>query len=177
MLRFSRRYACASRNRHRRRRDWREGAGQGLRIGSKKRGKKAWTRSTVVSERGRPTTISHLPSTPSTPYASGFRCNHYVTHPHLSSHLSSPSSQPSSLSTPARADIAPRPYLVALPIALARGMVRLLLHDAYYLILEPFLFLPPRHFLQKRPIDPTHGLRPLLARRAIAAAYIFPNAG
>jgi len=42
-------------------------------------------------------------------------------------------------------------------------MVRLLLHDAYYLILEPFLFLPPRHFLQKRPIDPAHGLRPLLA--------------
>jgi len=36
-------------------------------------------------------------------------------------------------------------------------MVRLLLHDAYYLILEPFLFLPLRHFLQKRPIDPTHG--------------------
>lgn len=132
---------------------------------SKKGGKKAWTRSTVVSERGRPTTISHLPSSPSASLASGFRCNHYVTRPLAFPHwvslslslLPSLSGTQSSPLTPTRADIAPRLYLVALPIALMRGMVRLLLHDAYYLILEPFLFLPPRHFLQKRPIDPTHG--------------------
>lgn len=35
----------------------------------------------MVSERGRPTTISHLPSSPSASLASGFRYNHYVTHP------------------------------------------------------------------------------------------------
>lgn len=55
--------------------------GTGSRIGSKKRGKKAWTRSTVVSERGRPTTISHRPPSSPVPLASGFRCNHYVTQP------------------------------------------------------------------------------------------------
>lgn len=77
----------------------------------KKCGKKAWTRSTVVSERGRPETISHLPllSFGLSP-ASGFRCNHYVTHHSLAdvpllsrSHrvLSlSPSSPPALYSTP-----------------------------------------------------------------------------
>lgn len=137
---------------------------RGLEPWGKKGGKKAWTRSTVVSERGRPTTISHLPSSPSASLASGFRCNHYVTHPLAFPHRV-PSPLPLSFRHPTVssplsltvADIASRPYLVALPIALVRGMVRLLLHDAYYLILEPFLFLPPRHFLQKRPIDPTHG--------------------
>ena len=178
MPRLVSRYACASCSYEKRRNSWEKLDGvrrdRGLKPWSKKGGKKAWTRSTVVSERGRPTTISHLPSFPSASLASGFRCNHYVTHPlafpyWLSLSLSLSLSLALSPLPPLLwhsivsshsstwADIAPRPYLVALPIALARGMVRLLLHDAYYLILEPFLFLPPRHFLQKRPIDPTHG--------------------
>lgn len=57
------------------------GRDRGLEPRGKKCGKKAWTRSTVVSERGRPAISHPALRSPSASLASGFRCNHYVTHP------------------------------------------------------------------------------------------------
>lgn len=153
---------------------------EGSRIGSKKRGKKAWTRSTVVSVNWvGPTTISH--QTPSPPVApppprfqlplQSLRNSVSPLHPSLSAALHPPIvvSPPSQLRGAAakRADIVARPYLVAAAdrscardgsITLAR---RLLSYSRAVSLSAASSFLT-----ETAHRSPTHGgLRPLLARR------------
>lgn len=146
---------------------------------SEKGGKKAWTRSTAVSERGRPTTISHLPSSPSASLASGFRCNHYVTHPLAFPHWVSPLSPPP-LPAPSR-------LLSSLPIGSRystpplsrRAADRSCARDGSITLARRLLsysravsLFTASSFLTETAHRSHPRLRPLLARRAIAAAYI-----
>lgn len=130
------------------------------------------TRSTLVSRQSGPTTISHPFSFSTTLSLPLNGCNHYVTHSSsdpsrlfsrpLSSRYSTPPLSRSCyrfhplLLTPSHHRLTSS-FFPSHPLSFyeerkketARGLVRLLLHDVYYLILWPSFFLSLRHFSAK----------------------------
>lgn len=110
---------------------------------------------------GWPIAISHPFFSFFSPLTSDSSCNHYVTYP---SNFSL-----SHFSHPPPADIALRLYLVRVTVSPSRaGMVRLLLHGVYYLILKPFLFPLARHFAPKC----SAGFHLFLLRSALGCYFI-----